>query len=88
MVEPSTTDARVVLSVRPAVEHEAIPEVELAGDRAGLEWLAACILEIARAEPERHTHLDVPACGPAFQTAGGWMLTISRIEALRGAKPA
>lgn len=88
MVEPATPDARLVLSVHPAVGHEAIPEVELAGDRAGLEWLAACILEIARAEPERHTHLDEGACGPVFQTAGGWWLTISRIEELRGARPA
>ena len=78
--------ARVVLSVRPAVGHEAIPEVELAGDRAGLEWLADRILAIARAEPEQHTHLDEDADSPVFQTAGGWWLTISRLEELRGAR--
>jgi hypothetical protein len=80
--------ARVVLSVRPADGHEAIPEVEVAGDRAGLEWLAERILAIARAEPERHTHLDEDADAPVFQTAGGWWLTISRVEALRGARRA
>lgn len=78
--------ARLVVTVRPAVSNDTFPEVELAGTREGLMWLAEVILQIARAEPEQHTHLDAEACAPIYVSPHGWWLTISRSERLRRAK--
>ena len=82
MAEAQNT-ARVVVTVRPAAGPDTFPEVELAGTRDGLLWLAEEIARVARAEPEQHTHLDAAACGPVYASPGGWWLTVSRAERLR-----
>jgi len=80
--------ARLVVTVRPAAGPDTFPEVELAGTRAGLEWLAEQILRVARAEQELHTHLDADAHRPVYVSPGGWWLTIERSERLRRARQA
>ena len=87
MVETRDT-ARLVVTVRPAAAPNTFPEVEVAGTRDGLVWLAEQILRVARAEPELHTHLDAEACGPVYVSPDGWWLTISRSERLRQARQA
>jgi hypothetical protein len=74
---------RLVVTVRPAAGPDTFPEVELAGTRDGLVWLAEQILRVARAEPEQHTHLDAEACQPMYVSTEGWWLTILRSERLR-----
>jgi hypothetical protein len=74
--------ARLVVSVRLGSGPRTFPEVELAGTRAGLQWLAECILKVANAEQEIHTHLDAEACTPVYVSPEGWWLTIERNEQL------
>lgn len=77
--------AWLVVSVRPAIDSDTFPEIELSGTRGGLVWLAEAILRVAHAEPEQHTHLDAEACAPIYVSPGGWWITISRSKRL-GAK--
>ena|SRR5438105_4954506 len=80
--------ARLVLTVTPARDHESIPAVELAGDREGLEWLAGHLLRVARSGAAAHdsADLDEDTWAPVLQS-GGWRLTVTRIDELRGAQP-
>ena len=87
MAETQDT-VRLVVSVRPAAGPDTFPEVELAGTRDGLVWLAEQILRVARADQELHTHLDAEACRPVYVSPEGWWLTISRSERLRRARQA
>ncbi len=87
MAETQDT-ARLVVTVRSAAGPNTFPEVELAGTRAGLVWLAEQILRVAHAEPEQHTHLDAEAHRPEYVSPDGWWLTISRSERLRRARHA
>mgnify|MGYP001050401310 CR=1 FL=1 len=87
-MEEAPDTARVVVTVRPAGGPDTFPEVELAGTRDGLVWLAEAILRVARAEPEQHTHLDAEACAPVYVSPGGWWLTVLRSERLRQARQA
>lgn len=80
--------ARLVVKVRPASGPDTFPQVELAGTRDELAWLAENILRVARAEQELHTHLDAEACAPVYVSPDGWWLTISRSERLRRARQA
>lgn len=84
----SNNTARVVLCVRPVTGPETFPEIELAGNRAGLEWLAERLLAVAHADRELHTHLDSEAAGPIYQSPGGWWLTIGRVDRLGESRPA
>lgn len=84
MAEAQDT-ARLVITVRPAAGPDTFPEVELAGTRAGLEWLADQILRVAGAEQELHTHLDADSHRPVYVSPDGWWLTIERREQLRRA---
>ena len=87
MAEAKDT-ARLVVTVRPATGDDTFPEIELAGNRDGLVWLSEAIMRVARAEPERHTHLDAEACAPVYVSPDGWWLTISRSERLLRARRA
>jgi hypothetical protein len=87
-VARSTNTARLVVSVRPASGSDTFPEVELAGNRAGLVWLAEQILRVVHAEQEMHTHLDAEACAQMYVSPDRWWLTIGRQERLRRAKQA
>ena len=78
-----TNTARLVVSVRPASGPDTFPEVELAGTRDGLVWLAERLLEVARADCELHRHLDADTDAPVYSSTDGWWLTISRDERLR-----
>ena len=78
--------AWLVVTVRPAAGPDSFPEVELAGTRDGLVWLAEQILRVARAEPEQRTHLDAEACRPVYVSHDGCWLTISRSERLQRAR--
>jgi hypothetical protein len=84
----ATNPARLVVYVRPASGPDTFPEVELAGTRDGLVWLAERLLEVARADRELHTHLDADANAPVYVSPDGWWLTISRDERLRRARQA
>jgi hypothetical protein len=58
--------ARLVVTVCPAAGPDAFPEVELAGKRDGLVWLAEQILRVVRAEEELHIHLDATYRAPTY----------------------
>jgi len=51
-------------------------EIVLRGNREGLRWLAAHILDMADAEPGIHTHLDREAHAPIYRSEDDWWLTI------------
>lgn len=87
-MEEAQDTARPVVTVRPTAGPDTFPEVELAGTRAGLEWLAEQILRVARAESELHTHLDANGHRPIYVSPGGWWLSIERSERFRRAKQA
>ncbi len=72
--------ARLIVSVTPAVDSNHFPEIELLGNRAGLEWLAERILRVARLEEDEHFHLDEEVCAPIYSSPEGWWITISRSE--------
>lgn len=55
---------------------QQINEVILRGNREGLRWLAAQILDMADAEPGIHTHLDREAHAPIYRSDDDWWLTI------------
>lgn len=74
--------ARLIVSVKPATSSNTFPEIELLGNRAGLEWLAEHILRIARTEEVQHTHLDAEVCAPIYSSPDGWWITISCSERL------
>lgn len=52
-------------------------EIVLSGNREGLRWLAAHILQMAEAEPGIHTHLDREAHAPIYRSEDDWWLTIT-----------
>jgi hypothetical protein len=85
-VEETQDNARLVVTVRAAAGPGTFPEVELAGTRDGLVWLAERILRVAHAEQEMHTHLDAECHAPVYVSPGGWWLTIDRRERLRRAR--
>lgn len=51
-------------------------EIVLSGNREGLRWLAAQILDMADAEPGIHNHLDREAHAPIYRSEDDWWLTI------------
>jgi hypothetical protein len=69
---------RLVVRVPWSDRPDALPEVEVAGTREGLEWLAGQLLAVARSEFEGHTHLDRQASGALLQLPGSWGLRILR----------
>jgi hypothetical protein len=81
-----TDDMRLVLTIRWPDESETIPAVELTGTREGLTWLASRLLAVASRADQNYEHLDEDELTPVFQSMG-WRLTISRLDALRGAPP-
>ena len=69
---------RLVVRVRSIEGPVAFPEIELAGTREGLEWLAGQLLAVARAEAARHAHLGEFADEAVIPLPGSWGLRIAR----------
>ncbi len=79
-------DPQLFVSVVSALEKERYRrgddppqpnEIVFSGNREGLRWLAAQILDIADAPPGIHNHLDREAHAPIYRSEDDWWLTIA-----------